>query len=766
MAIVKDASTYTDGDGVCPECSAWRKPVNTSMREFNSGDNRQDASMGYPGPMTEGVAGYDSLFRIFWRGRWLILVCTVLALGGAGLYLYMATPQYQSTSRILVDKPGPQTRSDVPQPVGSTSNNYLQTQASMITSREIVAAALRDPNVLTLPTLRGIGSPVGEVIRSLAVSVGKNSDIVSVTAKSVYPDDAAQIVNAVVRAYQRWHETNKQLSTADLLGSLNAQLEKRYQELRTKRQERMMFEQRNLKAVENGERTFGSKTLDLLKEDLAAAHVNTIEQDTFYAGIQQFASEPNKLRQYVFSHHGGARIPADDQERVRLENELFATKLHLEQLTSVGVSMQQKTFLESRLTKLQEQIDQIDKDFVQNQIAVAKAFVENAHEREKQLQAAYDRELEEIQKLSGQNAEYVFILAECETIESLCDSLLKQINALDVNASLAGLKIHVLEKAMPALRPSSPKPFRVLPLGLMLGLLAGVGLALVRDWRDQRVRSADEITSLLGVPVLGAVPSIPRRSLATRNYLLAAPNSGDAEAYRVIRTALFFGLPRDEARTVLVTSPAPLEGKTTLVTNLGIAMARAGQKTLILDADLRRPMQHRAFAMNGHKIGLADVLNGTAALEQAIRHTVIPGLDVLASKEAVENPSELLSSSLFAGLLEGITRKYDRVLVDSPPIGIAADAQVLAALCDLTLLVLRADHSTRGITQHARDLLLTVGARVAGVVVNDVSAKDSRYTSYSTYGPYAGHYGPESGQAARKKSPASAEGTATPEKSQ
>lgn len=212
-----------------------------------------------------------------------------------------------------------------------------------------------------------------------------------------------------------------------------------------------MFEQRNPKVVENGERSFGSRTLDLLKEDLAAAHVSTIEQDSYYAGLQQFANEPNKLRQYVYSHRVGMRTPADDQERIRLENELFATKSQLEQLTSVGVSMQQKTFLQNRQTQLQEQIAQIDKDFVQNQIAVAKAFAENAHEREKQLKAAYDKEFAEIQSLSGQNAEYIFILAECETIESLCDSLLKQINALDVNASFAGLKIHVLEKAMPAL---------------------------------------------------------------------------------------------------------------------------------------------------------------------------------------------------------------------------------------------------------------------------------------------------------------------------
>lgn len=727
-------------------------PGNISMHEFGNGDNDQNAGMAYSGPMTGGVGGYDSLLHILWRGWWLILLCSIISLGAAFLYLRTVTAEYESTSRILVEKPGLQVRTDMPQPVGSTSNNYLQTQASMITSREIVAAALRDPNVLTLPVLKNMESPVEAVIRTLSASVAKNSDIVSVTATSANPDDAAQIVNAVVRAYERWHETNKQLTTADVLGNLNTQLEKRYQELRAKRQQRMMFEQRNPKIVERGADGLGSKTLDLLKQDFTAARVNTMEQESYYEGLEQFAAEPEKLRQYVYSSRVATGAAADGQERTRLQNELFATRLQLEQLSARGGSMQQVTLLQSRQTELQEKIAQFDKDFVQNQIAVAKVFVDDARKREQQLKEGYEKELAEVQNVGLQYAEYVFVIAECQTIESMCDALLKQINSLDVNANFAGLKIHVLEKAVPALAPSSPQPLRILPLGLMLGLLAGAGLALLRDWRDQRVRSAEEITAILGVPVLGAVPSIPKRRLATRRLLLSAPNSDASEAYRVIRTALFFGVPREEARTILVTSPASLEGKTTLVTNLGIAMAQAGQKTLILDADLRRPMQHKAFAMNGHNEGLFDVLAGTIPLEQAIRRDVIPGLDLLASKQAIESPSELLSNSAFAGLLKSVAQKYDRVIVDAPPLGVAADAQVLAALCDVTVLVLRADYSTRRITQHARDLLLTVGARVAGVVVNDVSDKDNRYTSHGAYSPYPDHYS-SNGQKTRKKSP-------------
>jgi uncharacterized protein involved in exopolysaccharide biosynthesis len=224
--------------------------VNNGTHELDVGDNGQNAGMAYPGPIGFGVGG-DSLFQILWRGRWLILLSVVAASAGAWFYLQRTTPLYESTSRILVDKPGLLPRSEVPQPVGSTSTNYLQTQASMIASRAIIAAALRDPNVLTLPTLRGIDYPVEEVIRTLSASVGKNTDIVSVTAKSAYPEDAAQIVNAIVRAYVGWHEANRQLSTADLLKDLNAQLEKRYQDLQTKRKERMMFEQRNPEVVES-----------------------------------------------------------------------------------------------------------------------------------------------------------------------------------------------------------------------------------------------------------------------------------------------------------------------------------------------------------------------------------------------------------------------------------------------------------------------------------------------------------------------------------
>jgi len=172
-----------------------------------------------------------------------------------------------------------------------------------------------------------------------------------------------------------------------------------------------------------------------------------------------------------------------------------------------------------------------------------------------------------------------------------------------------------------------------------------------------------------------------------------------------------------------------------------------------VDADLRKPTQHRIFSLNGYHRGLTDVLAGPTTLEEAIRTTKVTGLDVLAGGQGVQNPSELLNSQAFTNTLEQIKKKYDRILVDSSPVGEVTDAQILAAYCNLTLLVLRAEVSTRMAAQRARDALATVGARLAGVVVNDVSRRNARYSHYSLYSFSYSDYGSGGGSPARRELP-------------
>ena len=753
-----DSARIPTGTESIHECPPWRKFVSAPLPEVDTPDSGQNAGMSYPGPMSYGGGGGDSVFQIVWRGKWLILLSIIVALVGAFVYLREATPMYQSTSQILVDKPSPQIRSDVPVPVGSTLGNYLATQAGMITSSEIVSAALRDPNVLTLPTLAD-PNHVKDLLSTLAADVSKKADIIQIRASSAHPEDAAQIVNAVVRAYIRWHEANRQLSTADLLKDLNRQLEQRMSELNRKRQARVLFEQRNPEVVERARSGAVSRKLDLLKQDLVVAQLNGIQQDSYYKRLVQLAPEPNQFRQYVYGQLASLMTATDDGERGRVTEALSKTRLQFEELAAAGTARQsQMTMLQSRERQLTQRMADLDKEFVQRCLTTAKAVKEDAGAREQSLTKMYAAELEKVQAVTSQDSEYAFIISECQTLENLYNSLLTQINSLDLNAQLEGLRVYIMAKAVPATAPFSPQRGRVIGIGLMLGFMMGAGLSFVRDWRDQRVRSADEIVAILDVPILGAIPAMSRQAVAHSQQLQAVSNSRESEACLAIRTALLYGLPQEQARTILVTSPGPLEGKTTLVNSLGVAMAQAGQKTLIIDADLRKPTRRRVLLGDGQAVGLVGVLTGTVALDEAIRSTETEGLSVLVSGQSPSNPSELLHGQVFAAVLEQLKRQYDRILVDSPPVAVVTDAQILATLCGSTLLVLRAEKSSRILTQRARDALLAVGVRVAGAVVNDVPKRTGRYGCYSGYGYYRPQQGSNGHNGAHQESPADVAG--------
>jgi len=705
--------------------------------------------MPYGAPMP-GMGGGDSLFQIAWKGKWLILLCALLGLGGGYGYLKFLMPQeFTSVSRILVEKPrtGP---SGGILPPGTGETNYLQKQVSILLSSQVLGPAFADPDVLSLASLSVEGR--GEALRSsLSAKVGKD-DIINLTASSDDRDVLPVVINTIVRKYMKWHEDNKELTVADLLDSLDLQAAKISKDLADKRRQLSQLADREniLEATEN---STVSKSIELLRHELATAKVYTIGQQSFCDRLKRLQSDPNRFRQYVLVQ-GRAR---DDAERTRATEELYATQLKLEQLSAGGpVQKSQITLQENRRKDLVAKIAKLDEAFVRQQIEDAELLLEDAKARETHYKTLYDEEDSKLRGSAQARSQYEDLKDECDMLRLEYTTILKMKSELNLNGPLQGLSIHVLEEAQRGEAPPS-QTAKTMGIGLILGLMAGGGLAFLRDMKDLRVRSADEITAILGVPILGAVPTIPRRGILRRGpRTRLSLNSRESEAYRSIRTALFFGSSHEEGKTILVTSPGALEGKTTLVSNLGVAMAHAGQRTLIIDADLRKPMQHRVFARGGRGKGVIDVLSGAMTLDEAIRHTEIERLDVLESGQPVPNPSELLSSDAFAALIEQAKGRYDRILVDSPPVGVVADAQILAARCGLTLLVLRAQRSSRVTTQRARDALSTVSAKVVGAVVNDVHKRDTRYShhGYGAYSYYHSAHAAKGEPAVRKELPA------------
>jgi capsular exopolysaccharide synthesis family protein len=267
--------------------------------------------------------------------------------------------------------------------------------------------------------------------------------------------------------------------------------------------------------------------------------------------------------------------------------------------------------------------------------------------------------------------------------------------------------------------------------------MAGLGGALLLDWMDHRIRSASDVENLLGLSILGAVPHmLGKRSPVERGQEIHLyPKSEVAEAYRTIRTGIRFGITDASSRTLLVTSPSPGDGKTTVASNLAIAIAQTGKRVLLLDADCRRPMIHRVYGIP-EEHGLASVLSGQSDLANAIHHSSTENLDILPCGPLPPNPAEMLNSEVFTTLLRDLSSQYDQVVVDSPPVAPVTDARILAAACDATVLVIRADKTSRRVAEHARDALASVGSAVLGVVVNDAPRGRSAGSNYGHY-----HYG-------------------------
>lgn len=708
------------------------------MIRNNGNQNGDEHNGSFEGLPPTSSAMSESLIQIMWRSRWIVLITTLAALIGAFAYIQKATPVYTSTARIYVEQSGPKIMSETEEGVMTRSKNYLYTQAELLKSTPILSAALKVPgtNIKQMKIFENVDNPIGFLKKKVDVSVGKKDDIISISSDSPKPSEAAELVNAVVDSYITYHATTKRSSSAEILKILQSEKSQRGTELSERLKAMMDFRKENEGlAFESNHGNIILLKLERLSTALTEAQLATVESKAYVESIKRMIASPANLRQYVEAERARSFYRSDNSEEARLKSRLEELQRRradrLRQLTAGHAAV---VAIEVEIAQTNERISKLDQDFAQAQIVIAQQQYLVAKEKEAELNKQYGEQRKEALTLNEQLAQYTLFQAEWEQTKKYCDILDGRIEELSVTEDVGALNISILEVARPADGPSKPQKARIMAMALVLGLMLGGGLGLARDFTDQRLRSAEEISAVLGIPMLGVVPSMAKnQSIAARGKMVELEsNSAAAEAYRTIRTAVFFSVPKGKAKTVLVTSPSAGDGKTTLVSNLGIAMAQAGQRVLVLDADFRKPMQHTIFK-TAKEPGLSNVLAGVAALDQAIRSNSVAGLDILPCGRDIPNPSEMLNSKAFAELLKELSGKYDRILVDAPPVMPVTDACILGAICDVTLLILRAEKSTRKTAQHACDGLSGVGAQILGAVVNDVSRKKGRYGYY--------HYG-------------------------
>lgn len=359
--------------------------------------------------------------------------------------------------------------------------------------------------------------------------------------------------------------------------------------------------------------------------------------------------------------------------------------------------------------------------------------LQRAQRREEEIFDQYDAKLKQVMNVNITQADYSKKQADVAVKQEFLRRLDERIKDLELTKDAEQVlpSTKVIEPASDPEKPSFPRKNRTLAIATVLGALIGAGLAMLRDKADTRMKSVEEIQGVIGLPVLGVVPAMGGRRTAVARAMTVHldPRSVVAEAYRTVRTAIYFSNGGAQIKTILVTSPEPGDGKTTSASNLAIAIAQTGRSVLLLDADFRKPTQHKNLDIKD-AVGLSSVIVGRTTLDAAIQRTGVEGLDILPCGPIPANPSEILNSREFAELIEMLSMRYDHIIFDSPPVNPVTDARILAAVCDATLLVLRADKSTRQAGEHARNALMSVGGRVLGAIVNDAPKKKG----YAVYG--------------------------------
>jgi capsular exopolysaccharide synthesis family protein len=354
-----------------------------------------------------------------------------------------------------------------------------------------------------------------------------------------------------------------------------------------------------------------------------------------------------------------------------------------------------------------------------------------ARKKEQEITALLKEQRDAMMESNAEVVEFSMLDDEAKRIQGSCEQINERIKQVALGSSDSGSShVAVLDEGQPDFTPVWPSKSRTLALAGLLGFMLGSGLAMGRERMDGSLRDPEAAAMFLRLPLLGVIPQM-RRALGVvgRGQLVHLdPMSSVAEAYRKVRTAIFFGTPSGAGQSLLITSPTAGDGKSTTAANLAIAMAQTGERVILVDADFRRPTQHVIFGIKNDN-GLTAVLTGRCPLDQAIRHGVVEGLDLMPSGVLPPNPSAILNTT-FTSLLEELCGRYDRVVFDSPPLLAVSDARILAAQTHVTILALRAGKSSRKVTGEACAGLASVGARVFGFVMNGARGAHARYGTY------------------------------------
>ena len=694
-----------------------------------------------------------SCLATLYRRRWWVMGVAALALVAAVAYLLTATPVYEARVKLLIDSQSPTVVTFKGVIEDNTEKlDYYETQLGILRSRTLARKTLDGLNLWNHPDLAEkkagrlgrLLSPllsrlkpgwtdarrrdetaaqsrtIDAFLRRVSISYRADNRLVDVGFESTDSRLTADVANALAHNYIEQNLDIKLHASKEAADWLNARLGEQRTQVQSSELTLQRYREQNADVSLSDQQNVVTQRLAELSSAATRAKTERIDTEALYQQLQALRSNP--------SGTNALPLMLNNPLIQQLKTEL--TTLQREETTqSEQLGDRHPDIIRIKATirrvegQLQAEVSKVG-ETVQSQIVAMR-------EKERNLAAALESQERVALTLNRRGIQYGALQREVTSNRQLFDALLERAKQTELSADLKIGNTQVVDPAEVPQTPASPQPQLVLMLAFLLGLPLGVGTALGIDYFDDRVQSPDEIKMGLGLKFLGFAPAIPRAEAKTRRALVNDLASSEfAESLRTVRANLFITTPADDNNVLLVTSTGPGEGKTIIAANMAVALAQAGRKVLLIDADMRRCQMHDIFEAPRNP-GLSAVLDKSVSMIDAITPTDIDGLSIVTAGSTPQNPGDLLGGAAFGDALATIRDRFDWIVIDSPPVMVASDTTSLARIATAVLFVVGAEMTTPRHARAALEQLESARAKIVGAVLS--RGRAYRYSPYAAY---------------------------------
>ena len=669
-----------------------------------------------------------ALVQIIFKRKWMIMSLLIIGLTAGYLSTLLVPPLYRAKATIEIAKHAAQVLSESSvTPQVQADPEFVETQSALLKSRELAQRVVEQLNLdqdpvyadQTLPQQDRVHAATQYLSQNLRVNVEGLSRLIAVRVSSPDPEDAARITNTLVENFIQTSLERKYNTTAYARHFVEDRLESARLSLEDSESLLARY------AAEQGLVNFGGNSSIF---SLDGETIVTLNKELATAESERIAA----YQKYIKAENSPITLDVlDSPDLKKLREQRF--QLDTEYQNKLEIYRPEY----SEMTELKRRIELTDREIEAERTRIVDALETSfraAEAKEASLRERIGELKTKLIELRTQSVQYGILERQVETNRSQYDALLTRLKELTTAEGIGASQASVVDRAIAPTHPFQPSLGKHLLLATILSLAAGIGLAILWEYIDDTIRVPEQLISKLGLPIIGIVPVASKSSDLVQD-MMKNPKDSLAEGYFSIRANLLFSTNSGAPRCLSLTSASQAEGKSTCAVGLGLAFSRSGQRALVIDADMRRP----SFVVDRNlSIGLSGLLASDADAMEHIIAGPTENLFLLPAGRIPPNPAELLSGHRLNEILEQLKQVFDIVIVDCPPVLGFADAPLLAAACDATVVVISSGKSRRITIRRSLDRLVSTHAQTVGAILTKFDARKVGYD----YGYYYYNYGP------------------------